>query len=536
MVDIKKCKFKAIDLYSGVGGWTLGLQLAGVKVVASYERWGPAIETHEANFDSKVFKQDIRSLNLDSLPQNIDFVVGSPPCTNFSYSNRGGSGDIADGLKDMAAFLEVVRVIKPKFWAMENVPRVKNILENILENDSYFKEFESLFNYIEVVNCKDFGLPQNRKRMIAGNFPFKLFESYKSICSETTMEESMQSLRGSEIHDFLYDYSQPLDSTTGLQNEDRLTSEEVRMNSEAKCYHPVYNKMSFPDKLNRPSRTITSTCTRVSRESIVISNGFCDFRRLNLRERACLQGFPVSFEFLGNSYSDQLKMVGNAIPPPLTYHIASSFLSIDKENLKSLPNLNYTHQPVSEITKTFSPNSKKKSYPANRSFRFCVPSLRFGSGVRFQLSNCFFKESVSWNVDFYYGSSKDIRIFRINEFGSFLVGKLSSPKLEKKLTQLNIYCKNIESEKVQLAWAHKEKKTKGPFSVADKLGKAAVDIKKIIENKSFKIDFNDLFSEFISIANDQNRQFSGESKLRKYFNDICAGSLVGFVFNKSREK
>jgi len=114
-VDIKKSKFKAIDLYSGVGGWTLGLQLAGVKVVASYERWGPAIETHEANFDSEVFKQDIRSLNLDSLPQNIDFVVGSPPCTNFSYSNRGGSGDIADGLKDMAAFLEVVRAVKPKF-------------------------------------------------------------------------------------------------------------------------------------------------------------------------------------------------------------------------------------------------------------------------------------------------------------------------------------------------------------------------------------------------------------------------------------
>ena len=110
------------------------------------------------------------------------------------------------------------------------------------------------------------------------------------------------------------------------------------------------------------------------------------------------------------------------------------------------------------------------------------------------------------------------------------------PKLAKKLTQLKVYCKNIESEKVQLAWAHKEKKSQGPFSVADKLGKTAVDIKKIIENKSFKIDFNDLFSEFISIANDQNRQFTGESKLRKYFNDICAGSMVGFVFNKSREK
>jgi len=533
-VDIKKSKFKAIDLYSGVGGWTLGLQLAGVKVVASYERWGPAIETHEANFDSEVFKQDIRSLNLDSLPQNIDFVVGSPPCTNFSYSNRGGSGDIADGLKDMAAFLEVVRAVKPKFWAMENVPRVKNILENILENDPYFKEFEPFFNYIEVVNCKDFGLPQNRKRMIAGNFPFRLFESYKSICGETTMEASMESLRGSEINDFLYGYSQACESTSGLQNEESLTSEEVRMNSEAKSYHPVYNKMSFPDKLNRPSRTITSTCTRVSRESIVLSNECGEFRRLNLRERACLQGFPVSFEFLGNSYSDQLKMVGNAIPPPLTYHIASSFLSVDKASLKSLPSLNYTHKPVTGITKTFSPNAKKKSYPVKRSFRFCVPSLRFGSGVRFQLSNSFVKGSVRWNMDFYYGSSKDIRIFRLNEFGFYLVSMLRSPKLEKKLAQLKIYCESIDSEQIQLAWAHREKDSQGPFSVADKLGQAAVDIKKIIETKSFEMNFNDLFSEFISIANDQNRQLSGVSKLRNYFSDICAGTIVGFTFNKSR--
>ena len=60
-----------------------------------------------------------------------------------------------------------------------------------------------------------------------------------------------------------------------------------------------------------------------------------------------------------------------------------------------------------------------------------------------------------------------------------------------------------------------------------------VDI-KIIETKSFEMNFNDLFSEFISIANDQNRQLSGVSKLRNYFSDICAGTIAGFTFNKSR--
>ena len=57
---------------------------------------------------------DIRKLELKQLPnpEEVDFVVGSPPCTQFSYSNRGGSGDISDGLVDIFKFLEVVEYLK----------------------------------------------------------------------------------------------------------------------------------------------------------------------------------------------------------------------------------------------------------------------------------------------------------------------------------------------------------------------------------------------------------------------------------------
>ena len=77
-------KLRAIDLYSGIGGWTLGFKLAGVEMAGSFEYWPPAIRTHEANFDSPVIEQDIRNLKLTTLPKKIDFVVGSPPCTQFS--------------------------------------------------------------------------------------------------------------------------------------------------------------------------------------------------------------------------------------------------------------------------------------------------------------------------------------------------------------------------------------------------------------------------------------------------------------------
>lgn len=95
-----KAKLRAIDLYSGVGGWSLGLRLAGIDIVASYERWGPANETNFKNNAHQAQTVDIRRLSFDDLPDDIDIVVGSPPCTQFSFSNRGGSGNLDDGLED----------------------------------------------------------------------------------------------------------------------------------------------------------------------------------------------------------------------------------------------------------------------------------------------------------------------------------------------------------------------------------------------------------------------------------------------------
>ena len=103
-----KKSLRAIDLYGGIGGWALGFKIAGIDIVASYEWWDKANATHNMNLGCKTFEQDIRKLELKDLPKNIQFVLGSPPCTQFSFSNRGGKGDLADGLKDIQKFLEVV--------------------------------------------------------------------------------------------------------------------------------------------------------------------------------------------------------------------------------------------------------------------------------------------------------------------------------------------------------------------------------------------------------------------------------------------
>ena len=126
--------------------------------------------------------------------------------------------------------------------------------------------------------------------------------------------------------------------------EQPLNEEEERINRCNKTLHPVYNKMSFPDPLDQPVRTITATCTRVSRESIVIRDiSSKSLRRLTVRERATLQGFPVTYQFYAPSHGLKLRMIGNAVPPAFSFLIGHAMLGTPTEALPNLVDLNQKH-------------------------------------------------------------------------------------------------------------------------------------------------------------------------------------------------
>lgn len=96
------CRVKPLtsaDLFSGAGGLTEGFSQAGYDVLASLDNWGPAAETHRRNFPrTETFHADVLELDPLKLPK-VDVLIGSPPCTEFSYSNRGGHGDLGLGMK-----------------------------------------------------------------------------------------------------------------------------------------------------------------------------------------------------------------------------------------------------------------------------------------------------------------------------------------------------------------------------------------------------------------------------------------------------
>lgn len=525
----------AIDLYSGIGGWALGLKMANIDVVKSYEWWSEANTTHNNNFDTTNEEINIRELTKKSLPRpgSIDFIVGSPPCTQFSFANRGGNGDINDGLLDIRKFLEVIRYLRPKAWAMENIPRVAKILNTELGIGGSLHEFRNIVPNIIVVNIADYGVPQNRIRMIAGNFPVELFQSYTKRIPKLTLGDIINSLNVNPVIDPIYGNKITKELLIDHEKETPLNMEEERMNRSAKTFHPVYNKMNFPDRLNKPSRTVTATCTRVSRESIVVDDEIHtnQYRRLTIRERASIQSFPVSFQFYGNSYSSRIKMIGNAIPPLLTYYIANSMLGTRTEKIKLPREIGYIHQIPKTLPKEVFPEINGKNYSMTRKFKSAIPNLRFGSGVRFELENRFDNGYVYWNVNFIYGNSKEIMTIDLDKN---LFNKVVSRLDHYTVANLDeVFLKDMKSihglnsADLQYIWCHK-KIGVGPYEITDKLGTIADSILK-------KIDETDVSDDILQLLQ-EGRFFQNKSNIcnTKYINNskqIFVGLLIGSWFN-----
>jgi DNA (cytosine-5)-methyltransferase 1 len=454
-------KLKAIDLYSGVGGWSLGLRLAGIEVVGSYERWGPANETNFKNNLHQAQTVDIRRLSLADLPPNIDIVVGSPPCTQFSFSNRGGGGDIADGLQDIIRFFKIVDHLKPRFWAMENVPRLAKIMQKELKRGGALARFRHLGCVVHVVNMAEYGLPQRRRRCIAGNFNYKLLESYRSSQPARTLGDVVSALNGEPVVDPNFAIKIPRQALVDHIEEDVLNSEEVRINRASKTIHTVYNGMPFPDPLDRSVRTITAVCTRVSRESIVIETPETKgaYRRLTLRERASLQGFPITFQFYGASFSQKLRMIGNAVPPSFAYLMGQALRGVAAKNLVPLKDAAKKLTTPTPTPAETPPDRAGRSYPANRTFRFAIPSLQLKSGVRFEFGNDFVRNEARWRISFYFGTSKDIESIALDEG---LERRLSKQipvevanEIRQPLDKLKSFVAKADISNMQALWAHR---------------------------------------------------------------------------------
>jgi DNA (cytosine-5)-methyltransferase 1 len=508
--------------------------MAGMEVVGSYEWWGQANLTNLKNNRHKATEIDIRTLKLPELPTDVDIVVGSPPCTQFSFANRGGSGDIEDGLKDVAKFLEVVEHVRPKFWAMENVPRVARILGQELACDGRLARFAHLAPSIEVVDVSEWGVPQKRQRCIAGNFDLALLREYRTVLSRRTLGDVVGNLAGLHTVDPIYGLELSRAQLVDHDLEAYLSPEEERMNREMKTYHPVYNNMAFPDPLNRPGRTITATCTRVSRESVVIAAPETKrrFRRLTVRERACLQSFPINYQFFGKSHAQKLKMIGNAVPPLFTFYVAQAMLGTKPDRLPAPEKAIKRFRRTEERPPVTRPDGAGETYPPDRRFRAAIPHLRFKSGVRFELSNSFEGIAPSWAVRFFFGNSKNI--FELPLSSKRLAEVLRNPRVKKtkpvvreRLDELLRQLAQIQPSNLQEVWTHRTTTGPHPYEVVDLLGDAARDLIDALSADS--CDAGGVVETILASLGTP----TGSDKVQRHAIAVLAGIIAGSTANEA---
>ena len=321
----------AIDLFSGAGGLSLGLKMAGWNVQSAVEYDKDAVATHRQNFPSSThIGFDIRDVNFASY-RGIDLIAGGPPCQPFSVSGkRLGKFDVRDMVPE---FIRAVEQSRPRAFVMENVAGLRAAKFN-----SYLEErISELYNlgytvFAKVLNSGDYGVAQNRMRLF--------------LVGITSSEKSSG-------------FRFP-DPSHGIDGAARLTVREALKNvpddvpNNAKvvyCKNPVLRKSPFagmmfngkgrPLNLDGLGHTIPASAGgnrthivdplgRISAYHAELMKGkrprsgeMLEVRRLTVRESARIQSFPDDFVFTGKQ-SARYSQVGNAVPPVLAEAVCKS--------------------------------------------------------------------------------------------------------------------------------------------------------------------------------------------------------------------
>jgi DNA (cytosine-5)-methyltransferase 1 len=412
---VVRAQLTCADLFCGAGGFSEGFRQAGFRISKALDIWAPAVLTHEKNHpETEAIREDILSYSPERIGP-VDLLIGSPPCTEFSFANRGGSGDIEEGLRLVYRFLRFVYELQPRWWVMENVPRVLDFLPDEVPLRKLGLDKRGSFHIParKILVSADYGAPQLRKRAFSGHFPLPRrthdetnWRTLRDVVS--TLPDPLGPAHGVAC-DPVYAFEIGAgDLTDHFSTELVLTAEEVRENRKAKEDHSWYGRMSFPDELDRPARTVMATNLRVSRETTVIAAGVDRYRRLSVREASSVQGFPITYQWWASSESLKFKLVGNAVSPPVAFAIACEILSAEARPLPERP---YVVKSVNERAPLPSARERRRYLPLTRRFREHVPGSKV-PGFRVDLDNqgsAPGPHPVRWRTVLYRGSGKALQ-------------------------------------------------------------------------------------------------------------------------------
>lgn len=299
-----------VSLFCGAGGLDLGFKMAGHHVIWANDIWEDAVKTYKKNFGDYVVCKDISTIDSSEIP-DCDIIIGGFPCQGFSVANtKRHETDSRNTL-----YKQLIRMITakhPKFFVAENVKGLLSLCNGkvfqMILND--FSSLGYLVKY-KVLNAADYGVPQNRQRVIIVGVRNDLSFDYQFPNPQYNQDGNCGLKKWISVSEALKDIPDP-DKPNRLLNH---------MYSKYKLQFNGYigHRQLDPSK---PAPTVTARGD--SKGGVVILPHPNAERRMSCRELASIQSFPLTFEFIGNK-SSVYRQIANAVPPLLGYAIAKAF-------------------------------------------------------------------------------------------------------------------------------------------------------------------------------------------------------------------
>ncbi|MFN5324417.1 MAG: DNA cytosine methyltransferase [Bacteroidota bacterium] len=340
---------KAIELFAGAGGLSLGLKQAGIDVVLANEIVKDFATTYSINNpQTKVINDDIHNIDWEneiSTIGNVDLVSGGPPCQGFSTVGSKNAKDPRNSL--FYEYLRCVSVVRPSFVIFENVAGFKRMY-NGNAYAALLNELDSLgYNTTSsILEASNYGLPQRRQRTIVIGWK----KSLRQVSLPSPTHSKNAELFGLSSKISIWEAISDLPKLKANDSSDRYATEpqnDYQASIRNGCLTLTeHNSTNYGQKMieilslvpeggsvedlpshlrpksyfkNTYARLIPNECSpTITRNFGTPSSSRCihpfQNRALSTREGARLQGFPDDYVFFGGKCSKNLQ-IGNAVPP-----------------------------------------------------------------------------------------------------------------------------------------------------------------------------------------------------------------------------
>ena len=365
-----------IDLFSGVGGFSCGLEKAGYNILVANEIDEQISKSYVKNHKSTImlncdiseFNTKFTTLKLNT--SKIDLVVGGPPCQGFSMAGaRIRKNNFIEDPRNylFKKYFDVIKNIEPNFFIMENVIGLASMnggaiireIENIFKDDTNFKK-GGYYIQKKVFETDRIGVPQKRKRfiIIGSKLSFNLDEIIKKVymsngkfTEQSTLSDAISDLTFGHEDNYFENQKYIKIATNNYQKLMRANSKIVRnhiifnhskiVKERIKKIKPGENWKSLKETIksvhsgaygrlewNKPAMTITTRFDTPSAGRFIHPS---EHRTITVREAARIQSFPDDFIFYGNKTSI-CKQIGNAVPPYLGEFLGLIIKQIKNDN------------------------------------------------------------------------------------------------------------------------------------------------------------------------------------------------------------